>query len=650
MKPVRSLVPLVPARVVTAVAVAVLICLAPLATARAQVLQQVPGDSLVVIKINKLKPVSDKIAAFAQKLGLDQMQPGFADPLGAMQKQMGITQGLDPNGEAAVVFVNGPMNDKEPPLLVLFPVSDYNAFLKNFPNAKTEDQISIVKMKGESKDSFVMKRGNFAALAPKRQYLEMKAEGIQPAGLSAKEMESKDVVAYVNMKTARTRILPELKKNRAKILADFEKGFRQGGQQPPPRRAPAPGAGAEDVGAAEEGAAGGAAGAAAKAKANAQREKFLPLAKAVVTRVLDVAEQVIGDADAATYGWSFADTGLQATGLVEFTPNSPSAQRVAELKGSGESLTKGLPEGKYWFFGGTAGENAAVGQKMINDFLAPIEKELAPLGAEGQALKGYLDGLRQYVSNLKGQSMGWVAPQGMIGQEAVVQVVSVQRGNAPQMMEAAKKMFDSQQAAMQLMGGPAAQQELKTNYTPKAKTVDGVTFDLMQTTFVPPAGGQRTPQQMQAQQMMTWMYGPGGVNAYIGALGNDKVVTATGVNDEMLKKLVAAAKADQDPLGSSKPVADTNAHLPKQRIVGWYFSLDNFATSVANYAKAFGMPINLQVPQNLSPLGGAITTEGSAVRLDGYAPTQTLQSVIAAVMQTYMQMQGGQQPGGPGGL
>jgi hypothetical protein len=36
--------------------------------------------------------------------------------------------------------------------------------------------------------------------------------------------------------------------------------------------------------------------------------------------------------------------------------------------------------------------------------------------------------------------------------------------------------------------------------------------------------------------------------------------------------------------------------------------------------------------------------------VDGYAPTQTLQSVTAAVMQTYMQMQGGQQPGGPGGL
>ena len=28
--------------------------------------------------------------------------------------------------------------------------------------------------------------------------------------------------------------------------------------------------------------------------------------------------------------------------------------------------------------------------------------------------------------------------------------------------------------------------------------------------------------------MMTWMYGPGGVNAYVGAIGNDKLVDGVG--------------------------------------------------------------------------------------------------------------------------
>ena len=79
-------------------------------------------------------------------------------------------------------------------------------------------------------------------------------------------------------------------------------------------------------------------------------------------------------------------------------------------------------------------------------------------------------------------------------------------------------------------------------------------------------------------------------------------------------------------------------------------ALDQIAVSVANYAKAFGMPINFQVPANLPPVGFTFASDGSALRGDWHVPTQTMQSIIAAVLQVKMQMEGGQQPGGPGGL
>jgi hypothetical protein len=203
---------------------------------------------------------------------------------------------------------------------------------------------------------------------------------------------------------------------------------------------------------------------------------------------------------------------------------------------------------------------------------------------------------------------------------------------------------------MAAFGGPMAQQQVKTSYTPNAKTVAGVQFNLAQTTIAPPAPGQpRTAQQMQAQQMMTWMYGPGGMTMYSGAIDANKVLSASGANDALLKQAIAAAKADQDVLAQQPPVQATAKQLPQARMAAWFVQIDQIATSIAAYAKAFGMPINFQVPQNLAPLGGTLSTDGSAVRLDGYAPTQTLQSVIAAAMQTYMQMQGGQQPGGAGG-
>jgi hypothetical protein len=116
---------------------------------------------------------------------------------------------------------------------------------------------------------------------------------------------------------------------------------------------------------------------------------------------------------------------------------------------------------------------------------------------------------------------------------------------------------------------------------------------------------------MQAQQMMTWMYGPGGMNAYVGAVDANHVATAAGANDALMKQLVASAKADQDLLGQLQPVKATASQLPKQRLAGWFVQIDQVATSLAAYAKAFGMPINFQVPANLAPLGGTFSTEGS---------------------------------------
>ena len=73
--------------------------------------------------------------------------------------------------------------------------------------------------------------------------------------------------------------------------------------------------------------------------------------------------------------------------------------------------------------------------------------------------------------------------------------------------------------------------------------------------------------------------------------------------------------------------------------------------TAATYAQAFGMPVQIQLPQDLPPIGGTIATEGNAVRLDSYTPTELVRAVVAAGMQVAQQMQGGgRHPGGPGGL
>ena len=64
-----------------ALAVVALAMLFTSSLARAQVLQQVPTDALVVIKIKNLQDVSTKIAALSQQWGLANIRPELNDPL-----------------------------------------------------------------------------------------------------------------------------------------------------------------------------------------------------------------------------------------------------------------------------------------------------------------------------------------------------------------------------------------------------------------------------------------------------------------------------------------------------------------------------------------------------------------------------------------
>src|SRR5262245_16331421 len=77
---------------------------------QAQVMQQVPSDALLVLKVNNLKQTNEKVIKFTNELGIPAMpMPEEAltvvkDPLAALQKETGMQQGLNLAGELAIVF------------------------------------------------------------------------------------------------------------------------------------------------------------------------------------------------------------------------------------------------------------------------------------------------------------------------------------------------------------------------------------------------------------------------------------------------------------------------------------------------------------------------------------------------------------------
>lgn len=630
-------------------AVMVALVISAMPAAAQQVTEQVPSEALVVIKIRNLQDVSKKMAALAQQFGIAAMNPAASDPLGAFQQQTGISQGLNANGDAAIIFMEMPKDavqvegevgdledenaadadaqnqdaenldaededepEEKAPLLMLLPVSDYQAFLKNFGEARNEGDLAIVNFKGQEKDVYVADWGGYAAISDRKEYLAQKAKGLKVGGVTGKELQTKDITVYANMDAIRARVLPKLQQNRENILAEIERGITEQGQTDP---------------------------------------KYVPVIKTAVGQALNIAEQFLKEAQAGTYGIQLSDAGITTTAMAEFSQGSNFGNTVSQLKGSGDSMLTGLPQGQYLMYGGAV-SNPEVTLEFINNLIGPVEKELAGLGAEGQAIQKYLQSLRQYMGAVKATRFGMIAPSGQLGQEAIIQSIGISHGDAEAMSAAYKQMLQQSEELMGVFGAENVQ--AKTVVTEDAKTVDGVSLDMFQTKFGGGAGGanpdaEDDAKQMQAQQMdqmMTLMYGPEGLRGYLGVV-DGKLVQAANVSDQMLQTTIQSAKADEKNLSGQPGVSATRKQLPQNRLAEVYLPLDVMLNTAATYASAFGTPVKLQLPPNLPPIGFTMGTEGTAFRVDSHVPAQLVQSVVAAGMQAFMQMQQGGQPGGP---
>ena len=110
---------------------------------RASVLDQVPGESLIVVKVTNVKATSDKLAKFATDLGVAAFAPPLMDPLGFIREQAGITAGTNDAGDMAFVFIDPAVTGSDDQsFVVLIPVSDYGAFIGNFADAKTDGSVT----------------------------------------------------------------------------------------------------------------------------------------------------------------------------------------------------------------------------------------------------------------------------------------------------------------------------------------------------------------------------------------------------------------------------------------------------------------------------------------------------------------------------
>jgi hypothetical protein len=581
--------------------------------ASAQVLKQIPSNALVMLKVSDLEATSKKISDLGTSLGIAQMVPQMADPLGSLMKQLGVTDGVNRDGDMAFVYVdpatlNTP-SDKS--VLLLLPVSDYQKFVANFADAKPDGDLTQVHFNGERDLTYLAHWGDYVAASPTREIVaKAPTDMIQVDGLAAKELDGKDFVLFANLKTLRPKMLTHIATLRQMAPEEIDKAVAPG----------------------------------ATRFQGIDAQKFAPLAKVAATQLLNIAQDFAEGADAASFSLNLSPDGIATTLMCQFAPGSNLANRVTTIKNTDESLLSGLADGKYLLYGGS---NPGDLSKPLADFLAPIQKAITDLGPDYASLNTWLGDLQKMVAASKGGSGGMLVPTAQPGQGSLVQVVAIRRGDAKAIMETTRDMADAQQAAIKALGIHIAGSG--QTYVPAAKTVDGVTFDELKSDI---NMNGKTPQEMQVAQIMTMVYGPLGPSAFIGVVNDQTFLTVMGLDDAAISTAIAAAKAGDDPLAKTSAVKSVAAQLPAQRFAVLYVPLDLWATTGFGYAKMFGIDMGVTMPENLPPMGTTLSTDGAAIRADTYLPSQLTQALAAAGMQVYMKSQNVGQPqqqGGGGG-
>jgi len=591
-------------RQVTTTIVAVLIGLFLCASARAQqagVLDQVPGDALVVVRVKNLSETNKKLAKYMKELGLDQMQPELADPLGALQQQGHLQKGLNTNGDLAFAFLNPEAfgGDPEKSMVFVFPVTDFKAFVGNFKDPKEEGGVTKASPPDGGEDVYLAQWGNFAAVSPAKEVLAKKPTGVKLQGAIAKEADANDLIVYANMNSIRPLVLPHIKDGRQMLMAQVDDAMNNIG----------------DAG-----------------------KKFAPVVRALVNQIANVTEGFLNDSTGVTLGFSLGDAGVTSTLLADFKPDSYAGKLVAQQKNTNQPLTTGLPDRTYFAFGGTV-QDPQVATRVFSDFLDPITKELANI-PEGKSINTAVEAFKKTIGATTGNSMGWVAPSAP-GQESLFQQIVVMHGDAAAIQAGERQMMQSMADLMKMV---PQQQGMSSSFEMKqgAKNVAGVSLDAYEQKF---NLDDKNPQAAQLKQIMSMIYGPNGQSGVMGQVGPKTFIVVQGGTDQLISDAIGAAKGNAAPGGAAaQSVKSVASHLPQNRTAEFYVEVDNIVNTGLKFAKANGFaPGNLKLQGDLPPIGAACASEQNAVRVDGFIPLDLVKGLVAFGIEAQKQM------GKPGG-
>lgn len=181
------------------------------------------------------------------------------------------------------------------------------------------------------------------------------------------------------------------------------------------------------------------------------------------------------------------------------------------------------------------------------------------------------------------------------------------------------------------------------------KTIQGITYTTTYQENV--KAGERTadawsmkmaadPEDPEAQmlnQVNFMLFGPNGLNGYAMKADGGLIMTYA-KNADLLGQAVTASKGG-DNMTADADIKVIAAKLPPDRTMEGYIGVKSLMDTVLGALGAMGMAPNIEIPENIPPIGMGATTDGGGIRMTVVIPTKVMTSIKA--MAEAMDMGGG---------
>lgn len=333
-------------------------------------------------------------------------------------------------------------------------------------------------------------------------------------------------------------------------------------------------------------------------------------------RAQEFIEGMLEDGRNIVIGTQAGASGLAFDVAMDFETDSEFGAMFSD-SGDSAAMLKRLPSQPFLF---------ALGA----DFNAPVAKKL--LDVMAQMKMAFVPGAGDIMKQAQGMATAvFVSPGGLMG-GLFANTISYTATADPKAMMAG--IQDATQGGQEMAPG------MMLTYEAGATEVDGTSVDAWSVQM------DMNANQMGGgvvQQMSMMLFGPGGMGGYI-APGKNGVYQTLSKNSQLLRSALEAEGGDASLL-EDRGLSMVASRLPKNRTVEAYIGVQSILSQGLQVAAMFGMPMQVEMPEQLPPIGVGVTTDRSAARAATFMPAPVLKTLAQVAMQAD-QMFGGMGGGG----